>query len=173
MSNMLTKFVMTKQNNEQIRQKMTEANRPRDPVVYYCRICGKQYKYAKARQNHENRMHPETHHSNDSEILADSSEEVEKGNDTPEPKDKPKDDRYNYATLPLSMGMLLRNFDAVKEGDGDRIIRCWKFAMLIYKAYGHNKYALATLRLQASVMSMLTTKEGLDATFQWTLEWSI
>lgn len=161
MSNMLTKFVMTRQNNEheQIRQKMTEANRPRDPVVYYCRICGKQYKYAKARQNHENRMHPETHHSNDSEILA--SEEVKKGNDTAEPKDKPKDDRYNYATLRLSMGMLLRNFDdAVKEGDGDRIIRCWKFAMLIYKAYGHNKYALAALRLQASVMSMLTPRQA-------------
>lgn len=36
---------------------------------------------------------------------------------------KERDDRYNYATLRLSMGLLLRNFDdAVKEGDGERIL---------------------------------------------------
>ena len=163
MSNMLGKFVMTEQNNEheQIRQQVAEANRPRDPVIYCCRICGKQYKYAKARQNHENRNHPETCPSYDSEILANSMEEVIVEKDTPEPKSKPRDDRYNYATLRLSMGMFLKNFDdAVKEGDGDRIIRCWKFAMLIYKAYGHNKYALAALRLQASVMAMLTPRQA-------------
>ena len=56
---MLAKFVLTEQNykHEQIRQQVADANRPREPVVYNCRICGKQYKYIKARQNHENRMH--------------------------------------------------------------------------------------------------------------------
>ena len=59
------------------------------------------------------------------------------------------------------MGMFLKNVDdTVKEGDGDRIIRCWKFAMLICKAHGHNKYALAALRLQASVMSVLTPRQA-------------
>ena len=32
--------------------------------------------------------------------------------------------------------------------------------MLIYKACGHNKYALAALRLQASVMAMLTPSQA-------------
>ena len=32
---------------------------------------------------------------------------------------------YNYACVRLSFGMLLCNFsDAVREGDGERIIRC-------------------------------------------------
>ena len=47
---MLAKFVLTEQNykHEQIRQQVADANRPREPVVYNCRICGKQYKYIKA-----------------------------------------------------------------------------------------------------------------------------
>lgn len=100
-------------------------------------------------QNHENRMHPETCPVADSESLHDSNQDVSVS------ADQPTDDRYNYATLRLSMDMLLRNFDdAVKHGDGERIISCWKFAMLIYKAYGHTKYALAALRSQAMIKAM-------------------
>lgn len=154
---MLAKFVLTEQNykHEQIRQQVADANRPREPVVYNCRICGKQYKYIKARQNHENRMHLGTYPVADSERLHDSNQDVSVS------EDKPRDDRYNYATLRLSMGMLLRNFDdAVKHGDGERIISCWKFAMLIYKAYGHTKYVLAALHLQAMIKAMHTPRQA-------------
>ncbi|CAB3988651.1 PREDICTED: uncharacterized protein LOC107352495 [Paramuricea clavata] len=69
------------------------------------------------------------------------------------------DDRYNYATLRLSMRLFLRNFDdSVKEGDGERTIRCWKFAMLLFRLHGHNKYALAALQLQAWLQAMLNPK---------------
>ena len=44
--------------------------------------------------------------------------------------------------------MLILNFDgAVKEGDGERILRCWKFMLLIFRAYKHTKYAFAALQL--------------------------
>ena len=90
--------------------------------------------------------------STDTAVVCEIDEEVGECYEAEEPKDKPRGDRYNYATLHLSMGILLRNFnDAVKKGDGERTICCWKFAMLIYRAYGHTKYALAALQLQASV----------------------
>ena len=57
---MLNRFVMTDQTSEHqhLREHVAKANYPKEPVVYACRICGKQYKYAKSRLNHENRMHP-------------------------------------------------------------------------------------------------------------------
>lgn len=41
--------------------------------------------------------------------------------------------------------------DAWGEGDGERIIRCWKIFMPHFKAAGHTKYALQALRLQMQV----------------------
>ena len=180
---MLAKFVMSDQH-EYIRQQIPEASRPKDPMVHPCRVCGKQYKYAKARDNHERKMHPEyslTEARQHDTRTHENPDEDEKENE------KPRDDRYRYATLRLAMEILLRNVDdAVKEGHGERIIRYWKFAMLIYRAYNHNKYALAALRLQAYIMAMLTPKEseilvwkrtvnnkGVQETiFQWVSEWN-
>ena len=52
------------------------------------------------------------------------------------PAEQKTDDRYNYATARLNFGMSVFNFDdAVKEGDGERILRCWKFFMLIFRDY--------------------------------------
>ena len=62
----------------------------------------------------------------------------------------------NYACVRLSLGMLILNFnDAVKEGDGKRILRCWKYMLLLFKGHGHNKYALAALRLLANTKALL------------------
>ena len=154
---MLSKFVMSDQTSEHehIREHVAEANRPK---VYVCRVCGKQYKYPKARENHENRVHPESIQTEDNDTPPQDGANADGDS---EPTEKPRDDRYQYATLHLSMGFLLRNFDdAVKEGDGKRIICCWKFAMLIYRAFNHNKYALAALHLQADIMAMLTPREA-------------
>lgn len=67
----------------------------------------------------------------------------------------------NYACVCLSFGMLIRNFnDAVREGDGVRILRCWKFLLLIYKANKHHKYAFAALHLIAKTISLLTPQQA-------------
>ena len=59
----------------------------------------------------------------------------------------------NYGCLHLSLGLLVRDAeDAVKEGDGHRLISVCKFLTFLYRLKGGNKYALAGLRLQASVL---------------------
>ena len=100
--------------------------------VFYCSVCGKRYFYEKARDNHEKKEHPESSMASESEL------ENSSASSTP-----PREDYIcNYACVRLSFGMLIRNFnDVVREGDGVRILRCWKFLVLIYEANKHHKYA--------------------------------
>jgi L1 cell adhesion molecule like protein len=59
---------------------------------------------------------------------------------------------FNYASAILNDGLLLLEFcDAIHEGDGDRIMRCWKFMLLYFFASRHSKYALEAFHLLASV----------------------
>ena len=46
--------------------------------------------------------------------------------------------------------------DAWSEGDGERMVRCWKLLMPHFKAAGHPKYALEALRLQMQVNATLS-----------------
>ncbi|PIK58194.1 hypothetical protein BSL78_04918 [Apostichopus japonicus] len=67
-----------------------------------------------------------------------------------------EDHKSNYGCATIGLGLLLRNADdAVREGDGARIIQVWKFLMPLFKLHKHNKYALAALRLQADIYSLL------------------
>ena len=117
------------------------------PKVYHCSVCGKEYRYEKARDNHEARVHsvntyPVEEASNSSNTAESPSEEQ-----TP-PAEQTTDDRYNYATALLNFGMIVFNFDdAVKEGDVERILRCWQFMMQIFRAYKHTKCSFAALQL--------------------------
>ena len=142
----LKKYVMDDQEqfHQSLRDEVIEMNRPK---VYHCSVCGKEYRYEKARDNHEARVHsvntsPVGEASNSSNTAESTSEEQTT------PAEQKTDDRYNYATARLNFGMIVFNFDdAVKEGDGERILRCWKFMMLIFRAYKHTKYAFAALQL--------------------------
>ena len=57
-----------------------------------------------------------------------------------------------YACAVLNDGLFLLEFrDAIHEGDGERIARCWK-VMLLYFSYGNrSKYALEAVHLQAAL----------------------
>ena len=57
-----------------------------------------------------------------------------------------------YACAVLNDGLFLLEFrDAIHEGDGERIARCWK-AMLLYFSFGkRSKYALEAVHLQAAL----------------------
>ena len=49
---------------------------------------------------------------------------------------------YSYAVDLMSLGLLWHEFhDAVREGDGDLIIRYWQFLMPVYKQCGCRNYA--------------------------------
>jgi L1 cell adhesion molecule like protein len=61
---------------------------------------------------------------------------------------KDKDQVRAYAREVLSLGLLLLEFDdSVHEGDGERLIRVWKYLMLIFRAKRKTKYALESLNL--------------------------
>lgn len=83
----------------------------------------------------------------------------------PGPTDDGNDEMYNYQMSFLDYGMLVYNFfDGVKEGDGARVIRCWKFQLLYLKNDGvrSKKYALEALYLQCQFNAMLSQKDARD-----------
>ena len=58
--------------------------------------------------------------------------------DIPDTKDKV----YTYACEVLSLGLLWYNYlDAIREGDGKRVMMMWKFLLVIFKKTGHRNYA--------------------------------
>lgn len=53
-----------------------------------------------------------------------------------------------YACETLSLGLLFMEFkDAIREGDGNRVMRVWKYFLLLFKASGRKNYAIEALTL--------------------------
>ncbi|KAL5510365.1 hypothetical protein EMCRGX_G005898 [Ephydatia muelleri] len=53
-----------------------------------------------------------------------------------------------YAMESLSLGLFLLEFkDAIREGDGTRVLRCWKYLLIIFRVTGHTNYCLEALNL--------------------------
>ena len=53
-----------------------------------------------------------------------------------------KDDVYEYTREMLTLLLILENYhDAVREGDGDRVMLIWKILMLVFKATKRTNYA--------------------------------
>ena len=53
-----------------------------------------------------------------------------------------------YAKELLSLGLLLMEFtDSIHEGDGERILRCWRFFLPLFKACGRSNYAIEAFNL--------------------------
>lgn len=69
-----------------------------------------------------------------------------------EQKVKERDDDHilSYARDVLSLGLFYMEFqDAVKEGDGERILRCWHYLLLVFKASGRSNYSVEAFTLLA------------------------
>ena len=59
---------------------------------------------------------------------------------------------FNYASAVLNDGLLMLEFkDAVREGDGPRILRCWKVLLMYFQYAKHKNYQLKTFHLLADV----------------------
>ena len=66
---------------------------------------------------------------------------------------------FNYASAVLNDGLLLLEFkDAIREGDGNRIIRCWKMLLLYYRSAGHTNYQKEAFQLLAEVHAAASPK---------------
>eukprot|EP00731_Ephydatia_muelleri_P020858 Em0013g585a len=54
-----------------------------------------------------------------------------------------------YAKETLSLGLLLLEFkDGIREGDGNRVLRCWKYFLLFFRATKHKNYCIEAFNLQ-------------------------
>ena len=63
---------------------------------------------------------------------------------------EPHDGVLEYAKDTLGLGLLLMEFaDSVREGDGDRIMRCWKFLLPLFKSTGRTNYSIEAVTLLA------------------------
>lgn len=73
---------------------------------------------------------------------------------------------YNYACAVLNDGLLLLELrDAIHEGDGIRVLRCWKFMLLYWRYGGHTKYALEALYLLGAVNATATPRIAYELTW--------
>ena len=108
-----------------------------------CPNCKKTYITQRGLQNHMKNIHP-------------GIQEPAR----PKPGMPPqKDAVFNYSRTALSMGMLAYDFtDARQMGDGDRIIRLYKFMLVHFKAANKPKYSYQVLRLLAQVDCFLTPR---------------
>ena len=66
-----------------------------------------------------------------------------------------------YAMEVLTLGLLWHNFhDSTKEGDGERLLRIWKFNLLAYKAAKRKNYSIEALNLLLQVNFLLSPREA-------------
>ena len=67
---------------------------------------------------------------------------------------------YLYATELLTLGLLWHGFhDSSKEGDGERILRHWKFLLIIFKSTQHNNYAKEAVNLLLQANYLLSDRQ--------------
>ena len=80
----------------------------------------------------------------------------------PDTEAKQKSDSiYNYHNARLQSGLLVLNMmDAVREGDGDRLVRCFKMVLLFNYRFNHTKYAFVILLFFAKIYSLLSEREA-------------
>lgn len=52
--------------------------------------------------------------------------------------------------------------DAIREGDGERVLNCWRYLMLIFKATGHRYYALETFYTLAEIKWILPARQAMQ-----------
>ena len=64
------------------------------------------------------------------------------------PKNTIKDGVNAYAQEVLTLTLIWAEFeDAIREGDGLRVIRCWRFMLLIFKAANRTNYSKEAITL--------------------------
>lgn len=159
-SRVVDKFVVRREKVEAIFNSLLsaeeeEANNRReqtDTGRYICQFpgCGKTFAHnGKRMRDHE------SSHNAPAQIYESEVEVLESSSKTPE-----KDDMFNYQCSFLEYGMIILNFfDAIKEGDGRRILRSWKFQLpYLRKDPGSTKYALEALGMLFQVYGLLSPK---------------
>ena len=68
---------------------------------------------------------------------------------------------FEYGRQLLTLGCFYKEFDdAIKEGDGTRVHRCWKYLLPIFKSSGRKNYSIEVLQMLNQVEFVLTPRES-------------
>ena len=60
------------------------------------------------------------------------------------------DKKLEYSKLVISLGLLYFEFcDAIKEGDGIRVLRCWRYMLLLFKCTDRVNYSIEAFTMLA------------------------
>ena len=117
--------------------------------TFKCRYCGKEYSRPMSLRKHEHQLHGHPDPKYD-----DVAEGVEQTVDD-------DDHILNYTRLCLRLGLIQRNHnDAIKMGDGQRIMLVNKFLYMYYKACGCNKYAFGILETLTQSTVLLSERKA-------------
>jgi hypothetical protein len=115
-----------------------------------CSVCGKPYKRLSALKKHEEEKHD----------IREEHDIGEMQRHFPNEKVQCEEDKVKNYTHQLLVMLLLRfnHNDAIKLGDGPRLIRIYKYFCLYFKVSRCPKYAFAMLQLQAQVNCLLSPR---------------
>ena len=66
-----------------------------------------------------------------------------------------------YSKQLLGLGCFYMEFcDAIREGDGERVLRCWRYLLLIFKTSGRRNYGIEALRMLSQYEFELTPRQA-------------
>ena len=85
--------------------------------------------------------------------------DVSYGSDGEAHKEHSDDLVLSYACESLTLGLFLMEFiDAIREGDGLRIVRCWRYFLLLFKTTGRTNYSVEAFTLLAQLHFIFTPR---------------
>ena len=74
-----------------------------------------------------------------------------------------KDKVYNYSMHLLCLGSFyLEYVDAIKEGDGQRVLRCWKYLLPIFRSSGLPNYSFEVMNMLCQCKFKLTPRQSAE-----------
>lgn len=74
-----------------------------------------------------------------------------------------KDGVHLYATELLTLGLIWHGYhDAIKEGDGERMLRYWKFLLVLFKSTNHHNYAKEAVNILHQYYYLLTERQKMQ-----------
>ena len=76
---------------------------------------------------------------------------------------KSTDHVFEYGKQLLSLGCFYLEYsDAICEGDGDRVLRCWKYLLPIFKSSGRKNYYIEALNMLYQYEYGLTPRQSAE-----------
>lgn len=127
---------------------------PPEKTKFQCRAagCKKMYKFPKSRSTHEQNKHGVTY---DNPMTESSTQRTSNSDYVKE-----------HSEARLRFGLFLADMqDAIKEGDGERLMPLYRVALLYYKVYGYTHYAYSTLLLTVQLNATLSPRMAHSVTW--------